>query len=36
MSLLRDVVSESPLGRGSAVYVHDLDTGLPIEYEMTG
>jgi hypothetical protein len=36
MSLLRDVVSESPRGRGSAVYVHDLDTGLPVEHEMTG
>jgi hypothetical protein len=36
MTLLRDVVTESPLGRGSAVYVHDLDTGLPFEYEMTG
>jgi hypothetical protein len=36
MSLLRDVVTESPGGRGSAVYVHDLDTGLPFEHEMTG
>ena len=36
MSLLRDVVTESPLGRGSAVYVHDLYIGLPLEYEMTG
>ena len=26
--LLRDVVSESPDGRGAALYVHDLDTGV--------
>jgi hypothetical protein len=36
MSLLSNVVNESPRGRGSAVYVHDLDTGLPFEQEMTG
>ena len=28
LDLLRDVVSESPDGRGAALYVHDLDTGL--------
>ena len=28
LDLLRDVVSESPDGRGSALYVHDLDTGV--------
>lgn len=28
LHLLRDVVSESQDGRGSAVYVHDLDTGV--------
>ena len=28
LELLRDVVSESPDGRGAALYVHDLDTGL--------
>ena len=26
--LLRDVVNETPHGRGSALYVHDLDTGV--------
>lgn len=36
MTLLCNVVSESPRGRGCAVYVHDLDIGLPFEYEMTG
>ena len=28
LHLLRDVVSESPQGRGSALYVHDLDIGV--------
>jgi hypothetical protein len=28
LDLLRDVVSESPNGRGAALYVHDLDTGV--------
>ncbi len=28
LDLLRDVVSESPDGCGSALYVHDLDTGV--------
>ena len=28
LHLLRDVVTESPQGRGSALYVHDLDTGV--------
>lgn len=28
LELLRDVVSESPDGRGAALYVHDLDTGV--------
>jgi hypothetical protein len=28
LHLLRDVVSESPDGRGAALYVHDLDTGV--------
>jgi hypothetical protein len=28
LDLLRDVVSESPDGRGAALYVHDLDTGV--------
>jgi hypothetical protein len=28
LDLLRDVVSESPAGRGAALYVHDLDTGV--------
>jgi hypothetical protein len=28
LDLLRDVVSESPDGSGSALYVHDLDTGV--------
>jgi hypothetical protein len=28
LDLLRDVVSESPGGRGSALYVHDLDIGV--------
>lgn len=28
LDLLRDVVSESRDGRGSALYVHDLDTGV--------
>ena len=27
LHLLRDVVSESPDGRGAALYVHDLDVG---------
>jgi hypothetical protein len=36
MTLLRDVVTQSPGGRGAAVYVHDLDTGLPFEHEVTG
>lgn len=28
LDLLRDVVSESDDGRGAALYVHDLDTGI--------
>jgi hypothetical protein len=36
MTLLRDVVTESPGGWGAAVYIHDLDTGLPFEHELTG
>jgi len=28
LDLLRDVVSESDGGRGAALYVHDLDTGI--------
>jgi hypothetical protein len=28
LELLRDAVSESPDGRGAAIYVHDLDTGV--------
>ena len=28
LDLLRDVVSESPDGSGSALYIHDLDTGV--------
>ena len=28
LHLLRDVVSESPDGRGAALYVHDLDIGV--------
>ncbi len=28
LDLLRDVVSESADGRGAALYVHDLDTGI--------
>ncbi|HEY8106271.1 MAG TPA: hypothetical protein VIE46_09195 [Gemmatimonadales bacterium] len=36
MTLLRDVVTESPGGWGAAVYIHDLDTGLPFEHEVTG
>ena len=28
LDLLRDVVSESPDGRGAALYVHDLETGV--------
>ncbi|HEY7637813.1 MAG TPA: hypothetical protein VH763_19875 [Gemmatimonadales bacterium] len=28
LGLLRDVVNETPRGRGSALYVHDLDTGV--------
>jgi hypothetical protein len=28
LHLLRDVVSESPDGRGAAIYVHDLDVGV--------
>jgi hypothetical protein len=31
LDLLRDVVSESPDGRGAALYVHDLDTGVIAE-----
>jgi hypothetical protein len=33
INLLRDVVTESPNGRGAALYVHDLDTGLPLDDE---
>jgi len=36
MTLLRDVVTESPGGWGAAIYIHDLDTGLPFEHEVTG
>jgi hypothetical protein len=36
MTLLRDVVTESPGGWGSAIYIHDLDTGLASEYEAAG
>jgi hypothetical protein len=28
LDLMREVVSESTSGRGAALYVHDLDTGL--------
>ncbi len=28
LNLLRDVVSESPHGRGSALYIHDLHNGV--------
>ena len=28
LDLMREVVSESPSGCGSALYVHDLDTGI--------
>ena len=31
LDLLRDVVSESPDGRGAALYVHDLDTGVTVD-----
>jgi hypothetical protein len=31
LDLLRDVVSESPDGCGAALYVHDLDVGIPAE-----
>jgi hypothetical protein len=31
LDLLRDVVSDSPDGRGAALYVHDLDTGSTAE-----
>ena len=36
MVLLRDVVTESPGGWGSAIYIHDLDTGIASEYEAAG
>ena len=36
MLLLRDVVTESPGGWGSAIYIHDLDTGITSEYETAG
>jgi len=36
MGLLRDVVTQSPGGRGAAIYIHDLDTGLPVEHEVSG
>ena len=36
MALLRDVVTESPGGWGSAIYIHDLDTGIASEYEAAG
>ena len=36
MSLLRDVVTQSPGGWGTAIYIHDLDTGVPVEHEVTG
>lgn len=28
LDLMREVVSETPSGSGSALYVHDLDTGI--------
>jgi hypothetical protein len=31
MELLRGVITESPHGRGAAIYIHDLDTGLPFD-----
>jgi hypothetical protein len=31
LDLVRGVVTESPKGRGAAVYIHDLDTGLPLD-----
>ncbi len=31
IELLRGVITESPDGRGTAVYIHDLDTGLPLD-----
>ena len=31
IALLSGVVSESPSGRGAAIYVHDLDTAVPDE-----
>ncbi len=31
LDLLRDVVSESPDGRGSALYIHDLDIGVTVD-----
>ena len=36
MALLKDVVTESPGGWGTAIYIHDLDTGLPFEHEVAG
>jgi hypothetical protein len=36
MALLKDVVTESPGGWGTAIYIHDLDTGLPFEHEVVG
>ena len=36
MMLLRDVVTESPGGWGSAIYIHDLDIGIASEYEAVG
>ena len=33
MDLLHGVITESAHGRGAAIYVHDLDTGLPYEEE---
>lgn len=33
ITLLRDVITESPKGRGAAVYVHDLDTGTTVEHQ---
>src|ERR1700747_1940225 len=32
MALLKDVVTESPGGWGTAIYIHDLDTDLPFEH----
>jgi len=33
IDLLRGVVTESPNGRGAAIYIHDLDTAVPFAEE---